>query len=269
MERTIPEEILALVRGEEHTVDRIGLSGSAVLMYPRYVLKIQPHLAEAENECLVARLLAGRTAGRLPVPEIAAYVVEDGLAYTLMSRLGGRMLCSDEYLTDPDRLVRLAAEALRMLWEVDVTGFPSSVSRLGERLRAAEHNVERGLVDVDAVEPETFGSGGFASPEALLRWLCDNRPDEDLVFTHGDFCLPNILADGDRISGFIDLGKAGPADRWQDLAICHRSLRHNFDGTYTGGVTFPGLDADRLFRELGVPCDAEKLRYYILLDELF
>ena len=48
--------------------------------------------------------------------------------------------------------------------------------------------------------------------------------------------MPNVFADGDRISGFIDLGKAGKADRWQDLAICYRSLKHNFEGRYNGGL---------------------------------
>ena len=59
--------------------------------------------------------------------------------------------------------------------------------------------------------------------------------------------MPNVFADGDRISGFIDLGKAGKADRWQDLAICYISLKHNFEGRYNGGFPYPGYHPDMLF----------------------
>ena len=62
-----------------------------------------------------------------------------------------------------------------------------------------------------------------------------NRPEEDIVLTHGDFCLPNVFVKDGAISGFIDLGKMGPADRWQDIAIAIRSLEHNFNGKYTDG----------------------------------
>ena len=34
---------------------------------------------------------------------------------------------------------------------------------------------------------------------------------------HGDYCLPNLLFDGWRFSGFIDLGSGGVGDRHIDL----------------------------------------------------
>ena len=54
------------------------------------------------------------------------------------------------------------------------------------------------------------------------------------TFIHGDFCLPNIFADDSGLTGLIDLGRAGVADKWQDIAICYRSLSNNYSGKYNG-----------------------------------
>lgn len=81
------------------------------------------------------------------------------------------------------------------------------------------------------------------------------------VLSHGDFCLPNVLAQGDSICGFIDLGRAGVADKWQDIALCYRSLQHNFDGTY--GSSYEGFEPGALFEVLGIEPDWEKIRYYL------
>ena len=61
---------------------------------------------------------------------------------------------------------------------------------------------------------------------------------------------------------------AQPADQYQDIALCCRSLQHNFDGAY-GSRVYGGLDVQMLFVELGIEPDWEKIKYYILLDELF
>ncbi|MBQ8395417.1 MAG: hypothetical protein IJX54_00285, partial [Oscillospiraceae bacterium] len=60
----------------------------------------------------------------------------------------------------------------------------------------------------------------------------------------------------------------GVGDKWRDIALCYRSLKHNFDGTY-GGKVYTDFDADMLFDALGIEKNEEKFRYYILLDELF
>jgi len=265
MENGLPKLIDRLVGGLAYEINDTGMSGAEVRIYPEYVLKIRPQDRETDYEYRIVRWLQGR----LPVPDIPVYAVEEGMAYTLMHRAEGKMLCDAAYLENPELLIRLAAQGLRQLWAVDIRECPCQSSRLSERLKTAEERVRRGLVNTANAEPETYGPEGFRDPQALLDWLQANRPEEDLVLTHGDYCLPNIFAEGEEISAFIDPGKMGPADRWQDLAIALRSLNHNFNGKYTDGIKLFDFRPEMLLNELGVPFDAEKYRYYLLLDELF
>jgi Aminoglycoside phosphotransferase len=72
----------------------------------------------------------------------------------------------------------------------------------------------------------------------------------------------------EKLSGLIDVGDTGEGDKWKDIALCYRSLKHNFDGTY-GGKVYPDFNPDKLFEALGIEPDWDKIKYFILLDELF
>lgn len=115
----------------------------------------------------------------------------------------------------------------------------------------------KNLCDVENTEEGTYGEKGFAGPAELLAWLKENKPAEELVFSHGDCCLPNIFVREERIEGFLDLGRSGVADRYQDIALCYRSLKSNFAGRY-GGKPIEYADAAWLFDELGICPEWEK-----------
>ena len=99
------------------------------------------------------------------------------------------------------------------------------------------------------------------SARDLYSEVLRSRPtQEDLVFTHGDYCLPNVTIAGDTVSGFVDWGRAGIADRYQDLALCARSI-----GANLGPEWVPAL-----FGNYGLSIiDDQKLSFYELLDEFF
>lgn len=260
----IPDKIQVLIGGRQYAADKIGMSGSNVLLFDDMVLKIQPDDEESKNEYRVMQWLSGR----LPAPEAICYETDGKTAYLLMSRVSGKMTCDESCMRDPKQLVHILAEGLRMLWNTDCSDCPC-VNGLDRKLRMARENVTHGLVDMDNAEPETFGENGFRTPAYLLEWLLENRPAEELVLSHGDYCLPNIFAEDGRLSGFIDLGRMGVADRWQDIALLYRSLSHNYGGKY-GGAGYDGdFRAEMLFEALGIEPDWEKIKYYILLDELF
>lgn len=259
----LPDKIKNLIGNENFSYDDVGMSDSTVIIFIDKVLKIQTVSEESEHEYEVMKWLQDK----LPVPGILAYEKIDDKNYLLMTKVPGEMSCADQYMRNPEQLVNLLAEGLKMLWKVDISNC-TYMHGLDDKLKMAKYNVQNNLVDMDNVEPETFGENGFQSPEHLLKWLITNRPEEELVFSHGDFCLPNIFFLGEKISGYIDLGKAGIADKWQDIALCYRSLLHNFDGKYCD-KKYQGFRADMLFEKLDIAPDWDKIRYYILLDELF
>lgn len=264
----LPDKIKKLIGSESYTVDDVGMSDSTVILFEDKVLKIQAirdwtKFDEAENEYQVMNWLKDK----LPVPKVLAYEKDDTKSYLLMTKVSGEMACADRYMRNPEQLVESLAEGLKMLWKVDISNCPFNW-QLDRKLQKAKYAVENNLVDIDNTEPDTFGENGFKSPRHLLEWLYENKPQEELVLSHGDFCLPNIFLDNGKVSGYIDLVRTGIADKWQDIALCYRSLIHNYEGRYTG-KQYHGFKPEYLFDKLGIEPDWDKIRYYMLLDELF
>ncbi len=260
--QSAPAALLPLLENQSGELDLVGRSAANVICMPRQVLKIAPAGDEARRE---ARML-GWLSGKLPVPEVLFWQEYGGQSWLLMSRLPGEMACHPADLTRPERLIPLLAQGLKALWEVDPRDCPDGFG-LEARLLLAEHQVNTGQVTQVDAQPETYGPEGFSDPKALLAWLKDHRPPMDPALSHGDFCLPNLFLQGERVSGYLDLGMCGVADRYQDIALCYRSLKNNASGVY-GGPGCAGLRPKALFEALGLAPDWEKVRYYILLDEL-
>lgn len=259
----VPSKIRLLIDKKSFIVDDIGMSGNQVLVFEDMVLKIEENPTSMAIQVQVMQWLEGKNL----VPQVLEYEEENGKCYLLMSRMDGEMSCNTYYLEHPDILLKALACGLKMLWEVDVRECPR-VRDLDTVLKEARMQVENNLVDLDNVEPTTFGKDGFESPKHLLEWLESNRPPFEPVFSHGDYCLPNIFLESGKIKGFIDLDKAGIGDKWNDIALCYRSLKHNFEGTY-GEKIYEDFNPDMLFEALEIEPNWAKINYFLLLDELF
>lgn len=260
---TLPVNLQKHIGDRPYTLNEVGMSDSQVICFEDMVLKVERQREESDNEYRMMRWLQEK----LPVPKVLAFEQQNGYNYLLMSRVEGEMSCNEQLMQDPQGLVQLLAEGLKQLWQVDITDCPYQ-NATENKLRLARERVETGRCSTDNVEPDTYGENGFASPAELLQWLEDHQPEEDLVFAHGDYCLPNIFIQDGQVSGFIDLGRSGVADRYQDIALCYRSLKHNYAGEY-GGKVYPDFRPKSLFEALGIEPDWNKIRYYNLLDELF
>ena len=100
----------------------------------------------------------------------------------------------------------------------------------------------------------------FNTHKELYDYLLANQPEEELVFSHGDYCLPNVIFNDENVMGFIDLGNGGIADKWEDIASCIRSLEFNLKSKeYT----------NLFFECLNIKPDYEKINYYSLINELY
>jgi aminoglycoside phosphotransferase len=194
---------------------------------------------------------------KFTVPELLYYEEYKGLDFLIISTVAGLDGSHAINLSNPEQLVDLYARGIKELHKLDIRSCPLNQT-LSVRLPDAERRVAAGLVDESNVEEDNK----MRSPRDMLDELVRNQPvHEDIVFTHGDYCLPNLIIDKGQVSGMIDLGKAGVADRYQDISLAIRSLRHN--------------NKTDKYKSLFLDCygmnelDEHKLEYYILLDELF
>lgn len=133
------------------------------------------------------------------------YIQEDGRDYLLMESVAGVPAYDESLRGDMPRLARRLGEILRMLHETDASACPYEDGNLRQ---------------IEAYEKET--GHAFSGDLSILK--------KD-VLLHGDACLPNIFMEGERFSGFVDLGDAGLGDRHFDLYWTLWSMNYNFETT--------------------------------------
>ncbi len=144
--------------------------------------------------------------------EVLEYVSEER-DWLLTARVAGEDCTHADYLAQPERLCDLLAGKLRELHETDFSDCPVS-DRTAEYLRTVDANYQKGMFDPSYL------------PERLRHLRADeawrlvdesrNRLKTDTLL-HGDYCLPNIMLDGWRFSGFVDVDHGGVGDRHIDL----------------------------------------------------
>jgi len=194
--------------------------------------------------------------GRAGAPRLLWSGEVEGRPAMLSQALAGTPL----HALPPDRAeagLIAAIAALVALHSLPIEDCPFD-QRLAVKLSEAWRRVEAGEVHRSEFDPDHTGR----SPEGLWQDMLAERPAaEDLVFTHGDACLPNFIVSDEGAAGVVDLGLAGVADRYQDLALFVRSGAHNFRD----------LDVRELLKAHYplATLDEKKLRFYQTLDEFY
>ncbi|GBF07733.1 aminoglycoside phosphotransferase [Deinococcus aerius] len=256
MTLTLPESLRRVLPAARWESVTHGESGAGVWRSQRFVVKVQERGGSPVSTLLQERERLRWFRGRVPVPAVVGYEVTDTHEYLAMTRLPGIPMSDPDALLHPGRVTDLLARALRELHALPVRECPFNMT-LPVTLRLAREQVEAGRVDEADFDDERQGWSAAQVWKELVR----TRPtQEDVVVTHGDPCLPNLILNGAYVEGFIDVGRAGLADRHADLALTYRSLIRNIDQEHAERFL------DLYGREF---VDGGKLAYYRLLDELF
>lgn len=216
-------------------------------------LKVVP---ASEHARLAGEVDRTRWAGRyLPVPKVIESGADETFAWLMTAELPGRDATDEDHRVNPARLVRLLAAGLRRFHSTPADGCPfefgapTAIAQVRARVGASAVNP---AVDF---HPEHRGLDARSALVELERL----RPDvEDIVVCHGDYCLPNVMVTDGAVTGFLDLGRLGLADRWWDLAVGSWSISWNLG---------PGWE-DLFFSAYGIPRDDRRLAFYRLLYDL-
>lgn len=255
--QNLPNQLIQTISGYIWQQNFIGLSTAQIFHLKKaggesLYLKTAPRFdSELEREKQRLEWLAGK----LPVPEVRLFVQDDARDYLLISEIEGAGAYEDLWKENVPRAIELLAAGVKLIHGLPIAHCPFD-DTLEVKIERARRRIELGLVDETDFDDERLGR----TAEDLFRELIVTKPaSEDLVFTHGDCCLPNVVFKDWQIGGFIDWGRAGVADRYQDIALLARSVWYNFGAEWT----------PYLFECLEIEPDWEKIDFYKLLDEFF
>ncbi len=220
-----------------------------------YLKVVESSKEDLQKEAKILKWLKGK----LPVPEVYYYEQYQGTEYLLISELQGIEVSESMIFSNPEKMIGLLANGLKMIHQVSIRDCPFEQT-LDVKLIVAKQNLIQGLVDEEDFQPENLGK----TADEIYNLVLVNKPkSEDLVFIHGDFCLPNMIIKNSELSGFIDWGRGGIGDRYQDLALAVRSIQ-------AMGLDDQKEMVDLFCKTYGLTAiDYSKIDYYITLDELF
>eukprot|EP01030_Chromulinospumella_sphaerica_P009462 gene9462-9272_t len=100
----------------------------------------------------------------------------------------------------------------------------------GQDLASANSLSAPQVISILAMALHTLHQDVFAE---LLSTLPETY---DLAVTHGDAGLPNFMVEASRFTGYIDCGRLGISDIYQDLALAARSIESNLGPAWIGNV---------------------------------
>lgn len=258
LRQSLPLKLAETISGYDFRQIHLGLSPSKVFRLEAanknsLYLKIAPRIPafSLSDEKLKLEWLENR----LPVPEVLLFAEDESTDYLLLSEISGLPAGDDSLQTGIPRLIEQLVNGLKMIHSLPFEDCPFDL-RVDSVIEIVRERISKNLVDTSDFDEERQGR----TAEDIFRELIETKPSsEDLVFTHGDYCVPNVILKDGKLNGFVDLGNAGIADKYQDIALLMRSVKDNFGEEYE----------EKVFEIYGIEPDWEKIRFYKLLDEFF
>lgn len=171
---------------------------------------------------------------------------QEALDWLLTRRVPGEDCTHPQYSESPKRLSALLGEQLRRLHELDVASL-SIRNRTESYVSTAIHNYHTGTYD-SSLFPDNWGYRCAEDAWAVVEQVAPHLKADTLI--HGDYCLPNIMLDNWRLSGFIDLDAAGLGDRHIDLFWGAWSLGFNLKTDAYRNLFLDAYGRDRIDMEI-------------------
>ena len=177
-------------------------------------------------------------------PEVLSYITgpQDWL---LTAQIPGEDCIHSQYISDPKRLCDTTATLLRQLHETSTDGCP--VNRTADYITTVLENHRIGRYDA-TLFPDNWGYACAKDAIAVVREFAPALKSDALL--HGDYCLPNILLQDWKFSGFIDLGTGGMGDRHIDLFWGVWSLFFNLKTDAWGDRFLDVYGRDRIDKDI-------------------
>jgi kanamycin kinase len=172
-----------------------------------YFLKSAPK-GSLERETALTRYFHGKA--------LAAKVIEyisDERDWLLTARILGDDCTTSKYLKQPERLCDTLAERLALLHSENFADCPI-LDHTARYLTKAAINKRSGIFD-KILFPDNWGCASAEEAWSVVETRGHLLQTDTLL--HGDYCLPNIILDDWRFSGFIDLDSGGVGDRHVDI----------------------------------------------------
>ena len=138
----------------------------------------------------------------------------DGRDWLLTRAIPGEDCTHPQYLADPKRLCDTLAVLLRQLHETAYDGCPIR-NRCDIYWETVRWNHDRGFCDLSLFPERDWG---FSTADEAWKIVEENgKYLQNDTLLHGDYCLPNVMLDNWRFSGFLDVGNGGVGDRHFDI----------------------------------------------------
>jgi len=160
---------------------------------------------------------------KLPVNKVIKYVQTQNQEFLLTDYIEGEPIFLYGEKKDGKNVGIILGKTLKMIHNTDFSDFEVNnefENRIAKVKKLILENEFR-----PAIIKETFGD---KSTLEIIDYINSLIPQKwDLVLTHGDFCLPNILIKNNKLSGIIDLIDCRICDRAYDIYYALWSLNYN------------------------------------------
>ena len=249
------ENILVEYSWEDNT---FGYSGTSVFKLSSnkdllYLKVNQPNsVFNLEREKTILEWLNGK----LPVPSVIHFCVHNNMEFLLLSEIKGDNSHIFEEEDNKRINIQILAEGLKAIHAIHVKDCPVD-NNPDKLLELAKNILESTTLDSEQFDNRWKNK----TPETLYSELLELKPkDYDLVFSHGDYCLPNIIIKNRKLSGFIDWPWGGINDRYFDLAAVAWSIGYNYGEEWV----------NPFFESYGIEnIDWNRIHFYQMLNEFF